>query len=90
MITEDYAGRRTYDTCIRAKENFGLTSAILVTQEFHLYRAIYTCNSLGIDSVGVSASLQPYVFADYYEVREYAATLAMFIDLYVWSPNYIH
>ena len=90
VITEDYAGRRTYDTCIRAKENFGLTSAILVTQEFHLYRAIYTCNSLGIDSVGVSASLQPYVFADYYEVREYAATLAMFLDLYVWSPNYIH
>lgn len=90
VITEDYAGRRTYDTCIRAKENFGLTSAILVTQEFHLYRAIYTCNSLGIESVGVSASLQPYVFADYYEVREYAATLAMFIDLYVWSPSYIH
>lgn len=90
VITEDYAGRRTYDTCIRAKENFGITKAILVTQEFHLYRAIYTCNSLGIESVGVSASLQPYVFADFYEVREYAATLAMFIDLYVWSPNYIH
>ena len=90
VITEDYAGRRTYDTCIRAQEIFGVTHAILVTQEFHLPRAIYTCNSLGVESMGVSASLQPYVFADFYEVREYAATLAMFVDLYLWSPEYIH
>ena len=90
IITEDYAGRRTYDTCVRAKEIFSVTHAILVTQEFHLPRAIYTCNSLGVESVGVSASLQPYVFADFYEVREYAATLAMFVDLYLWSPAYIH
>lgn len=90
VITDDFAGRRTYDTCIRAQEIFGVTNAILVTQEFHLPRAIYTCNSLGVESVGVSASLQPYVFADFYELREYAATLAMFVDLYVWSPTYIH
>lgn len=88
-IIKDFAGRRTYDTCIRAKENFGVTHAILVTQEFHLPRALYTCNSLGVESIGISASLQPYIFDDYYKVREYAATLAMFVDLYVWSPNYI-
>ncbi len=90
IITEDYAGRRTYDTCVRAQEIFGVTHAILVTQEFHLPRAIYTCSSLGLESVGVSASLQAYVFADFYEVREYAATLSMFVDLYLWSPEYIH
>lgn len=88
-ITEDFAGRRTYDTCIRAKTVFGIDQAILVTQEFHLPRAIYTCNSLGVQSVGVSASLQPYLFEDYYELREYAATLQMMVDLYLWSPDYI-
>ncbi len=88
-IGQDFAGRRTYDTCIRAKEVFGIEQAILVTQDFHLPRALYTCNSLGIESVGVSASLQPYILEDYYAFREYPATLAMFMDLYLWSPDYI-
>ncbi len=89
VITEDYAGRRSYDTCIRAKEVFGVSKAILVTQDFHLPRAIYTCQSLGLDAVGVSASLQPYIFGDYYELREYFATLKMLVDLYIWAPAYI-
>ncbi len=46
-IVLDYAGRRTYDTCYRAKAIFGVTEAILVTQAFHLPRAIYLCNRLG-------------------------------------------
>jgi SanA protein len=89
VIGQDFAGRRTYDTCIRAKEVFGVESAILITQDFHLPRALYTCNSLGVNSVGVSASLQPYVFEDYFAFREYPATLASFVDLYLWSPAYI-
>lgn len=89
-ITEDYAGRRTYDTCARAKEMFGVESAILVTQTFHLPRALYTCESLGIESSGVSATLQPYVFDVYYKKREYLATLQMLVDLYLWTPDYIH
>src|SRR5664280_227676 len=40
-IVLDYAGRRTYDTCYRAKAIFGVNEAILVTQAFHLPRAIY-------------------------------------------------
>lgn len=90
VITEDFAGRRTYDTCARASEVFGVTSAVLVTQDFHLPRALYTCNSLDVESVGVSASLQPYVLGEYYKFREYLATLQMLVDLYVWSPEYIH
>jgi SanA protein len=45
-IVLDYAGRRTYDTCYRAKKIFGVDNAILVTQRFHLPRAIFTCNML--------------------------------------------
>lgn len=54
-ITLDYAGFRTYDSCYRAKEIFGVDKAILVTQEYHLYRTIFTCNAIGIESVGVVA-----------------------------------
>ncbi len=51
-IVLDYAGRRTYDTCYRAKAIFGLSEAILVTQAFHLPRAIYECNRLGVERWG--------------------------------------
>jgi SanA protein len=54
-IVLDYAGRRTYDTCFRAKEIFGVGSAVLVTQRFHLPRALFLCNAFGIDAVGVEA-----------------------------------
>lgn len=52
-IVLDYAGLSTYDTCYRAKAIFGLTEATLVTQRYHMPRAIYTCRSLGINAVGV-------------------------------------
>ncbi len=54
-IVLDYAGRRTYDTCYRAKEIFKLNEAILVTQRFHLPRAIFTCSNLGLPVTGVEA-----------------------------------
>lgn len=59
-IQPDYGGRRTYDTCYRAKAIFRIESAILVTQEFHLPRALFTCNNLGLDVVGVAADKQAY------------------------------
>jgi SanA protein len=55
-IVLDYAGRRTYDTCYRAKAIFQIDSAILVTQKFHLPRALFLCNWFGVDSVGVEAN----------------------------------
>ena len=45
-IVLDYAGRRTYDTCYRAHAIFGIQQAVLVTQSFHLPRALFTCNML--------------------------------------------
>jgi vancomycin permeability regulator SanA len=55
-IVLDFAGRRTYDTCYRARQIFGVKEAVLVTQSFHLPRAIYTCNRLGVAAVGVLRS----------------------------------
>ena len=52
-IVQDYAGEDTYATCMRAKVIFGVTSAILVSQAYHMPRAISTCRMLGVDAVGV-------------------------------------
>lgn len=54
-IQPDFAGRRTYDTCFRARDIFQLESAILVTQDFHLPRALFICNRLGVETTGVAA-----------------------------------
>ena len=86
-IVLDYAGRRTYDTCYRAKAIFGVEGALLVTQGFHLPRALFLCNMLGLETVGVEAihcywNGSPFVW----DVREQFATVAAFLDLYVSNP----
>jgi SanA protein len=87
-IVLDYAGRRTYDTCYRAKHIFKIESAILVTQEFHLPRAIYVCNSLGLPAVGVSADARQYrpLSRLYWGLRETAATLVALWEVHVSQP----
>ncbi len=54
-LVEDPAGYSTYDSCIRARDVFGVRRAILVTQRFHLPRALYLANAVGIDAWGVAA-----------------------------------
>ena len=87
-IVLDYAGRRTYDTCYRAQYIFGVTEAILVTQAFHMPRAIYLCNHLGVDSIGVGSDLRVYrrysLFV--WNVRELLATTAALWDVHIGHP----
>ncbi|MGA2504048.1 MAG: ElyC/SanA/YdcF family protein [Anaerolineales bacterium] len=87
-IVLDYAGRRTYDTCYRAKAIFGVTEAILVTQAFHLPRALYECSQLGIGSVGVEADLRVYSISSmlYWNARELFATVAALWDINISHP----
>lgn len=89
VIFADYAGRRTYDTCRRAHELWGIEDTILVTQGYHLPRAIWTCKTLGIESLGISATLQPYIKEIPFKVREVVAIYKSFIDLYLLEPEYI-
>ena len=56
----DHAGFSTYDSIYRAKNIFGAESIITVSQKYHLYRAIYIAKKLGVESLGVSADLNPY------------------------------
>jgi vancomycin permeability regulator SanA len=59
-IVLDYAGFDTWDSCVRAKKIFGVDRAILVTQRFHLPRALTLCRGVGIDAVGVGDDSRPY------------------------------
>ncbi len=59
-IQPDYGGRRTYDSCYRAANIFQVEDAILVTQEFHLPRALFLCSALGMEVAGVAADRQLY------------------------------
>lgn len=86
-VQPDYGGRRTYDTCYRAREVFQLETAVLVTQEFHLPRALFTCRRLGVDAIGVAADLRPYRAAGWYAIRETAATLVALWDIIRQEPS---
>jgi SanA protein len=87
-IVRDYAGRRTYDTCFRAKAIFGVEQAILVTQAFHMPRALYLCNHLGVKSVGVTSDIQTFRKSTvlYWNMRELLATAAALWDIHIAHP----
>jgi SanA protein len=87
-IVLDYAGRRTYDTCYRAKAIFGLEDVILVTQAFHLPRALYLCNHLGLNGVGVASDNRYYrkVSRAIWNLRELPATLTALWQVHVTHP----
>lgn len=72
-IFMDHAGISTYDSIYRAKEIFHAYNIIIVTQEYHLYRALYISKSLGVNSYGVSADPRIYVGQEIREVREIVA-----------------
>lgn len=72
-IFMDHLGISTYDSVYRAKEIFLASKIIIVTQEFHLYRSLYLADKMGIDAIGVSATLRNYSGALGFEVREILA-----------------
>lgn len=88
-IVLDFAGRRTYDTCYRARAIFGLTEAILVTQAYHLPRALLTCNVLGVNATGYPAYESRYWEGamEYWTMREYPATATAFWDIFFAHPQ---
>jgi SanA protein len=86
-IVLDYAGRRTYDSCYRARAIFGVDRAVVVTQRFHAPRTLYLCDALGVDALAVVADRQDYTprrFA--WETREYLALALAWWDVNVRHP----
>ena len=89
-IFKDHAGFSTYDTLYRARDVFKIKKAILVTQKYHLARALYLAQSMGIEAVGVSADLRSYRGQSYRELREYIArTKDVFSAIFKPKPKYL-
>ena len=69
-IFMDHAGFSTYESVYRAKAVFEVERVVIVTQEYHLHRALYIANQLGLEAYGVPSDPRQYVGALYREVRE--------------------
>lgn len=78
-IFMDHAGFETYDSLYRAKEIFGVKKVVIVTQKYHLYRALYIAKSMGIEAYGVPSDLRDYSKMQYYRIaREWLARVKSF------------
>ena len=88
-IVLDYAGFSTYESCYRANAIFGVNQAVLVTQAYHLPRAVYTCRQLGVEAVGLGTpdwEVYPGVMIQY-TMRESIATLNALLQVHVVRPE---
>jgi len=82
----DHAGFSTYETMYRAREVFRVTDAIVVTQRFHLARAVYTARTLGINAWGCEADKRPYQGLAFHTAREWLARVKAVLQLHVTRP----
>ena len=89
-IFMDHAGFSSYESIYSAKEIFGAKKIVIVTQKYHLYRALYIANQLGIEAYGVGADPRQYVGATYRELREILARNKDFIKcIFKPEPTYL-
>ncbi len=82
-IVLDYAGFRTLDSIIRAKKIFGIQRCAIVTDDFHLPRALYIAKSEGIDAVGFQTEPVPHSVSPWTYVREVGARSLVWLDLHI-------
>lgn len=78
----DHAGFDTYDSLYRAKYIFGVDKALIITQEFHLPRALYLAEHLGINTLGCKADLREYRDIKKMKKREILARVKAWLDVY--------
>ncbi len=86
----DHAGFSTYESMYRAKEVFGAEKIVIVTQEYHMSRALYIANSLGLEAWGVSADYRYYSAQKYWDARETLARVKdFFYSFFKPLPTYL-
>jgi len=89
-IFMDHAGFSTYESIYRIRDIFQAKRVILVTQKYHLYRALYVAKRFGLQAYGVSADLQTYAGQPYYDSRELVARIKDFAYTLVFpEPTYL-
>ena len=85
LIEIIHYGINTYNTCYRARKFYNINSAILVTQNYHMNRALYNCIAVGIDSVGLSSDLNNYQDIVKFKIREIPAFFTNWIKLVLFK-----
>ncbi len=86
----DHAGFSTYESIYRAKAVFGADKIIVVTQEYHLYRALFIAEKLGIEAYGVNADLRSYRGQSARDIREILARCKDFVNTsFKFEPTYL-
>ena len=86
----DHAGFSTYESVYRAKEVFGVRRVIIVTQEYHLYRALMIARQMGLEAYGVASDYRTYVGQSSRDVREVLARVKDFGMTVFWpEPTYL-
>lgn len=89
-IFMDHAGFSTYESIYRARDIFKARKVLIVTQKYHLYRALYIANQLGIEAYGVGADPRQYIGKTYREMREILARNKDFIKcIFKPEPTYL-
>ena len=89
-IFMDHAGFSTYDSIYRVKEIFKAKKIVIVTQEYHLYRALYLAKKLDIEAYGISANRREYQFQLKRDIREMAARVKDFFKVIIKpQPKYL-
>lgn len=88
QVAADYAGRRTWDTCVRAHDVFGIRRAVVVTNAFHIDRSVASCRAAGIDVQGFSVDdgRFPREQRFSWRAREVAASGRALLDAWVLKP----
>ena len=89
-IFMDHAGFSTYESIYRAKEIFDADNIVIVTQEYHLYRALYIADKLDINAYGINSDPRQYSGQLFREIREILARNKDFINCIIKpKPTYL-
>lgn len=89
-IFMDHAGFSTYESMYRARDVFSAHRVLIVTQKFHMYRALYIANALGLEAYGLTSDLREYANATYSQLRESLARVKdFFMVIFKPLPTYL-
>ncbi|WP_459634772.1 SanA/YdcF family protein [Halomonas sp. WWR20] len=90
-MTLDYAGFSTFDSIVRAREVFGVRRVLLISQAWHLPRALFIADAVGIEAQGCAVPGKPATGAWQLWLREWLARAATVGDLYLWGrePHFL-